>query len=75
MLVISRKAGERICIGDDVTITVLETVGSNVRIGIEAPSHVPVYRYEIWLAIQEENKAAAESKPEDIPTRAKLQQD
>ncbi len=68
MLVISRKAGERLCIGDDVTITILEVAGSTVRIGVEAPAEVPVYRYEIWAAIQAENRAAAEASVKDLPS-------
>ena len=66
MLVITRKTGERICLGDDVTITVLDVAGSSVRIGIEAPSDLRVYRYEIWLAVQEENRAAAEASVDDL---------
>jgi carbon storage regulator len=66
MLVISRKAGEKICLGDDVVITVLELSGSVVRLGIEAPADVPVYRYELWTAMREENRAAAEAS-KDLP--------
>jgi carbon storage regulator len=66
MLVISRKAGEKICLGDDVVITVLELSGSVVRLGIQAPSDVPVYRYELWAAMREENRAAAEAS-KDLP--------
>jgi carbon storage regulator len=68
MLVITGKTGERICLGDDVTITVLDVAGSSVRIGIEAPSDLRVYRYEIWLAVQEENRAAAEASVDDLPS-------
>ena len=69
MLVITRKIGERICLGDDVTVTVLDIVGSSVRLGIEAPKEVPIYRHEIWVAIQEENRAAAQTSVQDIPTK------
>jgi carbon storage regulator len=61
MLVITRKSGERINVGDDVTITVLDVNGSTVRLGIEAPTEVKVHRHEIWLAVQEENRAAAQA--------------
>jgi len=64
MLVITRKSGERICLGDEVTITVLDIVGSTVRLGIEAPAEVPVYRAEIWTAVRDENRAAAEASVE-----------
>ena len=67
MLVITRKSGERICLGDEITITVLDIVGSTVRLGIEAPAEVKVYRHEIWAAIREENRAAAEASV-DLPT-------
>jgi carbon storage regulator len=70
MLVITRKPGERICLGDDVTITVLEVVGSTVRLGIEAPAEIPVYRHEIWAAVKAENRAAAEASILDLPKKA-----
>jgi carbon storage regulator len=69
MLVITRKPGERICLGDDVTITVLEVVGSTVRLGIEAPAEIPVYRHEIWAAVKAENQAAAKASIKDLPKR------
>jgi carbon storage regulator len=66
MLVITRKPGERICLGDDITLTVLEVVGSTVRLGIEAPAEVPVYRHEIWEAVKEENRAAADTSVKNL---------
>ncbi len=68
MLVITRKSGERICLGDDVTITVMEISGSTVRIGIEAPAEIPIYRAEIWAAVKEENRAAAQSGKKRLPS-------
>lgn len=68
MLVITRKAGERICLGDDVTITVMEISGSTVRIGIEAPAEIPIYRQEIWEAVKEENRAAALTSIKNLPS-------
>lgn len=47
MLILTRRPGERLCIGDNVTVTVLAVKGSQVRIGIEAPRHVAVDREEI----------------------------
>jgi len=68
VLVITRKAGERICLGDEITITVMEISGSSVRIGIDAPSDVPIYRHEIWESIKEENRAAAQANVQRLPT-------
>ena len=52
MLILTRRAGETLVIGDDVTITVLEVKGSQVRIGINAPKSVSVHREEIYKKIQ-----------------------
>ena len=71
MLVITRKSGERICLGDEITITVMEISGSSVRIGIEAPAEVPIYRHEIWAAIKEENRAAARAGLNRLPSPRK----
>jgi carbon storage regulator len=68
VLVITRRPGERICLGDDITITVLEVSGSTVRIGIDAPADVPIYRHEIWLAIKAENEAAANADITRLPS-------
>jgi carbon storage regulator len=70
MLVITRKPGERICLGDDVTVTVLEVVGSTVRLGIEAPAEIPIYRHEIWAAVKAENQAAAEASIRHLPKKS-----
>lgn len=59
MLVLSRKKGESIMIGDHIELVVLETEGDNVRIGINAPRHVGVYRKEVHLAIKQSNEEAA----------------
>jgi carbon storage regulator len=68
MLVITRKSGEQICLGDDVTITVLDVTGSTVRLGIEAPAEIPIYRGEIWLDVKAENRAAADASIKDLPS-------
>ena len=59
MLVLSRRIGESIVIGNQVTITVLEVRGDQVRIGIDAPRDVQVHREEVWQELQEENARAA----------------
>ena len=58
MLALSRKKNEAIVINNDIEITVLEVKGDQVKIGISAPKSVPIYRKEIYLQIQEENKQA-----------------
>lgn len=61
MLILSRKINEKIKIGDDITLTIIEVRGDQVKIGVEAPKHVKVFRQEVFEAIQEENRAAAVS--------------
>lgn len=60
MLVLTRKRGERILIGDDIVVTVMDVKGDSVRIGIEAPSGVRIHRAEVVEAVSEANVAAAE---------------
>lgn len=62
MLALTRRTNESIILGDDIKITVLEIKGDQVRIGIEAPKSVPIYREELYIQIQESNKEAASSK-------------
>jgi carbon storage regulator len=64
MLVLTRKLGENIRIGDSVKITVLEVRSGQVKLGIEAPPEVKVHREEIYARIQEENRRAQRWKPE-----------
>jgi carbon storage regulator len=59
MLRITRRAGERIVLGDDVIVEVIEVKGGTVRLGIDAPRSLPIYREEIWLEVKRENEAAA----------------
>ena len=68
MLVITRRSGEQFVLGDYITITVLEISGSTVRLGIDAPTEVPVYRHEIWLAVKAENQAAAAAEVTTLPS-------
>ena len=73
MLIMTRRAGERIRVGDDILIEVMEVTGSTVRVGIAAPKSIPVYREEIWAAITAENAEAAEApapRPDARPGRA-----
>jgi len=68
MLIITRRPGEKIMLGDDTVIEVIEVSGSSVRIGIDAPRSLPVYREEIWRSVKEENAAAATADPKVLPT-------
>ena len=66
MLILTRKSGESITIGDDVKITVVEVKGKQVRIGIDAPRSYMIHREEVYLSIQEENRRAAKESPLSI---------
>ncbi|MCQ2592715.1 MAG: carbon storage regulator CsrA [Treponema sp.] len=66
MLILSRKIDEKIRIGDDITITLIDVHGDQVKIGVEAPKNVKVFRQEVFNAIQNENKAAAENEKDNI---------
>jgi carbon storage regulator len=67
MLALSRKINESIIIGNDIELTILEVKGDQVKIGINAPKSIPIYRKEIYLQIKESNKEAAEAAaPEEI---------
>jgi carbon storage regulator len=64
MLVLTRKSNQSIMIGDDIEVSVLSVVGEKVRIGIQAPQRVPVFRTEIYLEIQRQQ--GEESAPGDV---------
>lgn len=59
MLVLTRRVGERILVGDDIVVTVLDSRGDGVRIGIDAPRSIRVQREEVVLAVAEANRTAA----------------
>ena len=67
MLNITRRRGERVVLGDDVFISVLEVSGQTVRLGIDAPRSVRIYREEIWLEVKRENEAAAHASVASLP--------
>jgi carbon storage regulator len=73
MLILARRPGERVVIGEDILVTVMAVNGHTVRLGIEAPNSVPVYREEIWLSVKEENRAAAEADVDALPCSAPAQ--
>ncbi len=67
MLVLTRKHGQSIVVGDHVEVVVLEIRGEQVRLGIKAPKNVSVHRKEIYDQIQTENELAADISTDDIP--------
>jgi len=69
MLVLSRQRDESIMIGDSVVVTVVDIRGDKVRLGIQAPSEVPVHRREVYEAIQREAQARDEGKREPAENR------
>jgi len=60
MLALSRKKNEALIINNNVEITILEVKGDQVKVGIEAPREIPVYRKEVYLQIQEANKESSD---------------
>ena len=67
MLVLSRQRDESIIIGDNIVITVVDIRGDKVRLGIQAPTEIPVHRQEVYEAIQRETQRANGADPEEAP--------
>jgi carbon storage regulator len=67
MLILSRRVDERIMIGDQIEIAVVDIRGDQVKIGISAPSSIKVYRKEVYQAIQQENIQAVKAEPSALP--------
>jgi carbon storage regulator len=67
MLILARRIGESIMIGDQIEISVVDIKGDQAKLGISAPPQVKVYRREVYTAIQEENRAAAAASPASLP--------
>jgi carbon storage regulator len=72
MLILARRIGESIMVGDHVEISIVDIKGDQVKLGIKAPSQVKVYRREVYAAIQEENLAAAAASPGNLPALDQL---
>ena len=72
MLVLTRKLGEVIRIGDSVTVRVLELKGSHVRLGVEAPGEVRIYREEVYQTVRKENEGAALREPDGLDAAAEV---
>lgn len=72
MLILTRKLGEKINIGDDITITLVEIKGTQVKLGIEAPKTIEIHRQEIYERIREENLSSSEISDSDLSKAADL---
>lgn len=72
MLILTRKLGESIRIGDNIRITISDVKGKQIRIGIEAPDDIIVHREEVYTMIQEQNKLAAKQKTIDVVQLSEL---
>ncbi len=72
MLILTRKIGEAIAVGDDVRIQVIDIKGKQVRLGIQAPTDTSVHREEVYQRIQEQNRQAAVLNPADLSAVADL---
>lgn len=66
MLVLTRKSNQSIMIGDDIEVSVLAIMGEKVRIGIQAPRDVPVFRKEVYLEIQQERVSSSKGAREEV---------
>jgi carbon storage regulator len=66
MLVLTRKSNQSIMIGDDIEVSVLAIMGEKVRVGIQAPRDIPVFRKEVYLEIQEERLGAGRGSREEV---------
>ena len=69
MLILTRRLGETLTIGDDITVTVLDVRGAQVRLGIDAPPEVPVHREEIYQKIQREKEAGIQPQQAQPATK------
>jgi carbon storage regulator len=66
MLVLTRKSNQSIMIGDDIEVSVLAIIGEKVRIGIQAPRDIPVFRKEVYLEIQQEREGGEKGAREEV---------
>ena len=66
MLVLTRKSNQSIMIGDEIEVSVLSVLGEKVRVGIQAPRDIPVYRKEVYLEIRQDEAAATPSARDEV---------
>ena len=72
MLILSRKTDQQIKIGDDITLTIIEIRGDQVKIGVEAPKSIKVFSQEVFSAIKSENTAALNVNTDSIGALSKM---
>jgi len=72
MLILSRRPGESVHVGDDIKITILSIKGHQIKLGLDVPEHMPVYREEIYLKVQTQNTSALELDNNDLMMAAAL---
>ncbi|WP_028575781.1 carbon storage regulator CsrA [Desulfonatronovibrio hydrogenovorans] len=72
MLILSRRLGESIHLGDDIVISILGIRGKQVKVGIEVPDDIPVYREEVFKRIQQENEMAVRTCTQDLVAAANI---
>jgi carbon storage regulator len=72
LLILTRKIGEAIAVGDDIKIQIIDIKGRQVRIGIEAPAETVVHREEVYRRIQEQNRQSVHLMPDDLSAVADL---
>jgi carbon storage regulator len=75
MLVLTRKSNQSIMIGDDIEVSVLSIMGEKVRIGIQAPRTIPVFRKEVYLEIQQEKAAGERADVDEALERLRTKPD
>ncbi len=66
MLILTRRPGESLYLGDDIKVTVLNVQGKQIKLGLDVPRDMTVYREEVYLRVQEQNQDALEAKDEDV---------
>ena len=72
MLILTRKVGETVAIGDEVKVQVVDVKGRQVRLGITAPAALAVHREEVFLRIQEQNRQSIDPAPSDLDALAAI---
>lgn len=72
MLILTRRPGESIYLGDDIKITVLSVQGKQIKVGLDVPEDLPVYREELYLRVQEQNRMALDLTDQDLLAATQL---